>query len=205
MRAPFRACGCAEVTELGLIVIAAALVNNFVLVQFLGLCPFMGASRRVEGAVGMGLATGLVLTTASALSHLVESLLLAPYGLEYLRLIAFILIIGASVQLTDLLIRRFSPLLHRVLGLYIPLIASNCAVLGVALLNSSASRSLLAALFYGAGAALGFGIVLTLLAGLRERLEIADVPAPFRGNSIALITAGILSLAFMGFTGFARL
>jgi electron transport complex protein RnfA len=193
------------VTELGLIVIAAALVNNFVLVQFLGLCPFMGASRRVEGAVGMGLATGLVLTTASALSHLVENLLLAPYGLEYLRLIAFILIIGASVQLTDLLIRRFSPLLHRILGLYIPLIASNCAVLGVALLNSTASRSLLAALFYGAGAALGFGIVLTLLAGLRERLEIADVPAPFRGNSIALITAGILSLAFMGFTGFARL
>jgi electron transport complex protein RnfA len=193
------------VTELGLIVIAAALVNNFVLVQFLGLCPFMGASRRVEGAVGMGLATGLVLTTASALSHLVESLLLAPLGLEYLRLIAFILIIGASVQLTDLLIRRFSPMLHRILGLYIPLIASNCAVLGVALLNSSASRSLLAALFYGAGAALGFGLVLSLLAGLRERLETADVPAAFRGNSIALITAGILSLAFMGFTGFARL
>ncbi len=192
-------------TELGLIVIAAALVNNFVLVQFLGLCPFMGASRRVEGAVGMGLATGLVLTTASALSHLVENLLLIPYQLEYLRLIAFILIIGAAVQLTDLLIRRFSPLLHRILGLYIPLIASNCAVLGVALLNSGASRSLLAALFYGAGAALGFGLVLSLLAGLRERLEIADVPAPFRGNSIALITAGILSLAFMGFTGFARL
>ena len=192
-------------TELGLIVIAAALVNNFVLVQFLGLCPFMGASRRVEGAVGMGLATGLVLTTASALSHLVENLLLIPYELDYLRLIAFILIIGAAVQLTDLLIRRFSPLLHRVLGLYIPLIASNCAVLGVALLNSGASRSLLAALFYGAGAALGFGLVLSLLAGLRERLEIADVPAPFRGHSIALITAGILSLAFMGFTGFARL
>jgi electron transport complex protein RnfA len=193
------------VTELGLIVIAAALVNNFVLVQFLGLCPFMGASRRVEGAVGMGLATGLVLTTASALSHLVENLLLIPYDLEYLRLIAFILIIGAAVQLTDLLIRRFSPLLHRILGLYIPLIASNCAVLGVALLNSSASRSLLAALFYGAGAALGFGLVLSLLAGLRERLEIADVPVPFRGNSIALITAGILSLAFMGFASFARL
>lgn len=192
-------------TELGLIVIAAALVNNFVLVQFLGLCPFMGASRRVEGAVGMGLATGLVLTTASALSHMVETLLLIPYDLEYLRLIAFILIIGAAVQLTDLLIRRFSPLLHRILGLYIPLIASNCAVLGVALLNSGASRSLLAALFFGAGAALGFGLVLSLLAGLRERLEIADVPGPFRGNSIALITAGILSLAFMGFTGFARL
>jgi electron transport complex protein RnfA len=193
------------VSELGLIIIAAALVNNFVLVQFLGLCPFMGASRRLEGAIGMGLATGLVLTTASALSYLVERLLLIPYGLEYLRLIAFILIIGAAVQLTELFVRRFSPLLHRILGLYIPLIASNCAVLGVALLNSTASRSLLAALFYGAGAALGFALVLALLAGLRERLEFADVPAPFKGNAIALITAGILSLAFLGFTGFARL
>ena len=192
-------------SELALIIIAAALVNNFVLVQFLGLCPFMGASRRVEGAIGMGLATGLVLTTASALSYLVENLLLIPYRLEHLKLIAFILIIGAAVQLTELLVRRFSPLLHRVLGLYIPLIASNCAVLGVALLNSTASRSLLAAIFYGAGAALGFALVLSLLAGLRERLDFADVPAPFRGNAIALVTAGILSLAFMGFAGFARL
>jgi electron transport complex protein RnfA len=191
--------------ELGLIIIAAALVNNFVLVQFLGLCPFMGASRRVEGAIGMGLATGLVLTMASALGFLVETLLLAPFGLEYLRLIAFMLVIGAAVQLTELLVRRVSPLLHRVLGLYIPLIASNCAVLGVALLNSTASRSLLASVFYGAGAALGFGLVLSLLAGLRERLELADVPAPFRGSPIALIVAGILSLAFLGFAGFARL
>ncbi|MDX1561641.1 MAG: electron transport complex subunit RsxA [Gammaproteobacteria bacterium] len=192
-------------SELGLIIIAAALVNNFVLVQFLGLCPFMGASRKVEGAVGMGLATGLVLTTASALSYLVDAFLLIPYQLEYLRLIAFILIIGGAVQLTELLVRRFSPLLHRVLGLYIPLIASNCAVLGVALLNSTASRSLLAAIFYGAGAAIGFGLVLSLLAGLRERIEFADVPKPFKGSSIALVTAGLLSLAFLGFAGFARL
>jgi len=192
-------------SELGLIIISAALVNNFVLVQFLGLCPFMGASRRLEGAIGMGLATGLVLTTASALSYLVERWLLTPFDLAYLRLIAFILIIGAAVQLTEVLVRRFSPLLYQVLGLYIPLIASNCAVLGVALLNSTASRSLVAAIFYGAGAALGFGIVLCLLAGLRERLALADIPLPFRGNAIALITAGILSLAFLGFTGFARL
>lgn len=192
-------------TELGLIIIAAAFVNNFVLVQFLGLCPFMGASRRIEGAIGMGLATGLVLTTASALSHLVDKYLLDPSRLEYLRLIAFILIIGGAVQLTELLVRRFSPLLHRVLGLYIPLIASNCAVLGVALLNSSASRSLIAAVFYGAGAALGFGLVLSLLAGLRERIAMQDVPVPFRGSPIALVTAGMLSLAFLGFAGFARL
>jgi H+/Na+-translocating ferredoxin:NAD+ oxidoreductase subunit A len=191
--------------ELILIVVAAALVNNFVLVQFLGLCPFMGASRRVEGAVGMGLATGLVLTTASGMSYLVERFLLLPYELGYLRLIAFILVIGASVQLTEQLVRKLSPLLYRVLGLYIPLIASNCAVLGVALLNSGASRSFVASLFYGAGAALGFGLVLVLLAGLRERIELADVPRPFRGASIAFVTAGIMSLAFLGFTGFARL
>jgi len=192
-------------SELLLIVVAAALVNNFVLVQFLGLCPFMGASRRVEGAVGMALATGLVLTTASGLSYLVDRLLLIPYDLQYLRLVAFILVIGAAVQFTELMIRRLSPMLYRVLGLYIPLIASNCAVLGVALLNSTASRSLIAALFYGAGAALGFGLVLALLAGLRERIEAADVPKPFQGVAIAFVTAGIMSLAFLGFTGFARL
>ena len=191
--------------ELLLIVLAAALVNNFVLVQFLGVCPFIGASRRVEGAIGMGLATGLVLTTASGVSYLVERHVLAPLDLQYLRLIAFILVIGGAVQLTDLLIRRFSPLLHRVLGIYIPLIASNCAVLGVALLNSTASRSFVAALFYGAGAALGFGLALALFAGLRERISEADVPRAFRGAAIVFITAGILSLAFLGFTGFARL
>ena len=192
-------------TELFLIVLAAALVNNFVLVQFLGLCPFMGASRRLEGAVGMALATGLVLTTASGLSYLVERLLLRPFDLEYLRLLSFILVIGVAVQLTDILIRRFSPILHRLLGIYVPLIATNCAVLGVALLNSAASRSFVAAVFYGAGAALGFGLVLALLAGLRERLQRADVPVPFRGAAITFVTAGILSLAFLGFTGFARL
>jgi electron transport complex protein RnfA len=190
--------------ELMLIILGAALVNNFVLVQFLGLCPFMGASRRIEGAIGMALATGLVLTTASGLSHLVDRFLLEPFDLRYLRLLSFILVIGAAVQLTDMLIRRFSPLLHRVLGIYIPLIASNCAVLGVALLNSTASRGFVAALFYGAGAALGFGLALALLAGLRERLQYADVPMPFRGPSIAFVTAGILSLAFLGFAGFAR-
>jgi len=193
------------VGELLLIVLAAALVNNFVLVQFLGVCPFMGAARRIEGAIGIGLATGLVLTMASGLSHLVERYVLAPFDLEYFRLLAFILVIGAAVQLTDVLIRRFSPLLHRVLGIYIPLIASNCAVLGVALLNSTASRSFVATLFYGAGAALGFGLALALFAGLRERLVDADVPVAFRGAAIAFVTAGILSLAFLGFTGFARL
>ncbi len=192
-------------TELLAIIFAAALVNNFVLVQFLGLCPFLGASRRMDGALGMALATGLVLTLASGLSYLIERYVLLPFGVEYLRLIAFILVIGAAVQFTELALRRTSPVLHRILGLYIPLIASNCAVLGVALLNSTQQRTLLSALLYGAGAALGFAIVLTLLSGLRERLEDADVPSPFKGPAIALITAGIMSMAFFGFSGFARL
>jgi electron transport complex protein RnfA len=192
-------------TELLAIIFAAAFVNNFVLVQFLGLCPFLGASRRMDGALGMALATGLVLTLASGLSYLIERYVLVPFDVEYLRLIAFILVIGAAVQFTDLALRRTSPVLHRILGLYIPLIASNCAVLGVALLNSTQQRTLLSALLYGAGAALGFGIVLTLLSGLRERLEDADVPSPFKGPAIALITAGIMSMAFFGFSGFARL
>lgn len=192
-------------TELALIIIAAALVNNFVLVQFLGLCPFLGASRRLEGAAGMALATGLVLTLASAMSYLVERYVLVPLDLAYLSLVAFILVIAAAVQFTELVLRYASPLLYRLLGLYIPLIASNCAVLGVALLNSRQNNSLIEALFYGAGAALGFGLVLTLLSGLRERFDSADIPAPFRGVPITLLTAGLMSLAFYGFNGFARL
>jgi len=192
-------------TELALIIVAAALVNNFVLVQFLGLCPFLGASRRLEGAAGMALATGLVLTLASAMSYLVERYLLVPLELDHLNLVAFILVIAAAVQFTELVLRRASPLLYRLLGLYIPLIASNCAVLGVALLNSRQNNSLLEALFYGAGAALGFGLVLTLLSGLREHFDSADIPAPFRGVPITLVTAGLMSLAFYGFNGFARL
>ncbi len=192
-------------TELMLIVVAAALVNNFVLVQFLGLCPFLGASRKIEGAIGMGLATALVLTIASGLSYLVDRWLLQPNDLEYLRLISFILVIGAAVQLTEIVIRWRSPLLHRVLGLYIPLIASNCAVLGVALLNAASGRSFISALVFGAGAALGFGLVLSMLAGLREKIDTNSIPSVMRGPAIALVTAGIMSLAFLGFTGFARL
>jgi electron transport complex protein RnfA len=192
-------------SELLLVVVGAALVNNFVLVQFLGLCPFLGVSRRLEGAFGMGLATALVLTLASALSYIVERWLLTPFDLLYLRLIGFILVIGAAVQLTETLVKRFSPLLHRVLGMYIPLIASNCAVLGVALLNSSSAHSFVTAVFYGMGAAAGFTLVLALLAGLRERIDETAVPESFRGPAIALVTAGIMSLAFLGFTGFARL
>ncbi len=191
-------------TDLAIIILSAALINNFVLVQFLGLCPLMGAAQRVEGALGMGLATGFVLTLSAALAYLLESYVLRPLDLEYLRILSFIIVIAAGVQLTELMVRRMSPLLHRVLGIYLPLIASNCAVLGVALLNTYSSRSFVAALTFGAGAAVGFALVLTLFATIRERLADCDVPLPFRGHALTLITAGILSLAFVGFAGFVR-
>lgn len=191
--------------ELLLIALGAALVNNFVLVQLLGVCPFISGSQRVETAIGMSLSLGVVLTIAAGTAQLVERYVLEPYGLEYLRLFALLLVIGSAIAVVELSIRRMSPVLHRVLGLYIPLVATNCAVLGVALINTAASRSFVAALFYGVGAAFGFGLALTLFAALRERVAQADVPLAFRGAPITFVTAGILSLAFMAFSGFARL
>lgn len=191
-------------SDLALIILATVLVNNFVLVKFLGLCPLLGASTRIDTAFGMSLATTFVLTVAAGISYLVDTLLLIPYDLEYLRLIAFIVIIAASVQLTEMFVRQSSPLLHEVLGVYLPLITTNCAVLGVALLNSRQSDSFVEALAYGLGAGLGFCLVMVLFAGLRERLDAADVPAPFRGPAIALVTAGMMSMAFIGFTGMLR-
>jgi electron transport complex protein RnfA len=191
-------------SELFVILVGTALVNNFVLVRFLGLCPFLGVSRNLEAAAGMSLATAFVLTLSSAAAYLLQRYLLAPLDLEYLRTIAFILVIAASVQLTEIMVRRTSPVLHQVLGIYIPLIATNCAVLGVALLNVQQSKGFVQSVFYGFGAAAGFALVLVMFAAIRERLEAADVPAPFRGAAIALMTAGIMSLAFMGFSGMAR-
>jgi len=192
-------------TDLILILVGTVLVNNFVLVRFLGLCPFMGVSRNLEAALGMSLATAFVLTLSSAVSYLLHALVLEPLELGYLRTIAFILVIAASVQFTEIMVRRFSPLLHQVLGIYIPLIATNCAVLGVALLNIRAADNLIESIFFGFGAAGGFALVLVLFAAVRERLEASDVPLPFRGTAIALMTAGLMSLAFMGFSGMARL
>jgi Na+-translocating ferredoxin:NAD+ oxidoreductase subunit A len=193
------------VGELLVIALGAALVNNFVLVQLLGVCPFVGGTQRVDGAIALGLAMALVLTLTAGAAQLVDLYLLRPYELEHLRLFALLLVVGAAVGATELGLRRFAPVLQRVLGLYFPLVATNCAVLGVALINTAASRSFIAALFYGTGAALGFGLALTLFAGLRERLLTADVPIAFRGTPITFVTAGILSLAFMAFAGFARL
>lgn len=188
-------------TELLLLFISTALVNNFVLVKFLGLCPFMGVSNRQETAIGMGIATTFVLTLASALSYLVDAWVLAPLDLSFLRTISFILVIAAVVQFTEMYMAKSSPLLHKLLGIYLPLITTNCAVLGVALLNVQSSHSFIESLIYGFGAAAGFSLVLILFSAMRERINVADVPAPFKGAAIGLITAGIMSLAFMGFSG----
>jgi Na+-translocating ferredoxin:NAD+ oxidoreductase subunit A len=187
--------------ELILLLIGTVLVNNFVLVKFLGLCPFMGVSRRLDGAYGMALATGFVLTLAATISYLVHHWLLQPLGLDYLRTLSFILVIAVLVQFTEVIMQRRSPRLYRVLGIFLPLITTNCAVLGVALLNVQARHSLFEAMLYGFGAALGFGLVLILFSAMRERLEHDAVPASFRGAPIALITAAFMALAFLGFAG----
>jgi electron transport complex protein RnfA len=191
-------------TDLALILVATVLVNNFVLVKFLGLCPFMGVSRKLETATGMALATTFVLTLSAVCSYLVNAYLLQPLGLEYLRTIAFILVIAAVVQFTEMVVEKTSPLLYQVLGIYLPLITTNCAVLGVALLNIQESHGFLESLTYGFGAALGFSLVMILFAGVRERVAAADVPQAFQGASIALITAGMMALAFMGFSGLVK-
>ena len=183
------------------ILIGAILVNNFVLVQFLGLCPFMGVSNKLETAIGMGGATTFVLTLAAICSYAVNTWLLIPLGLEYLQTIAFIVVIAGVVQFTKLFVEKTSPLLYRVLGVFLPLITSNCAVLGVALQNTQKAHTFLESTLYGFGAAVGFSLVLVLFSAMRERLAMADVPAPFQGAAIGMITAGLMSLAFMGFAG----
>jgi electron transport complex protein RnfA len=184
-----------------LIVLGAVLVNNVVLVRILGLCPFMGVSKKLETATGMGAATTFVLTLGCGTSSVLDSWLLIPNNLEYLRTLAFIVTIAAIVQLTELVIQKTSPVLHQVLGIYLPLITTNCAVLGIPLLNITQKHNLVESLLFGFGSSVGFTLALVLFAGLRERLDGADVPRHFRGTAIGFITAGIMSLAFMGFAG----
>ena len=193
-----------EMTELALILVSTVLVNNFVLVKFLGLCPFMGVSRSVDTATGMALATTFVLTLSSVCSYLANEFLLEPFGLEYLRTITFILVIAAVVQFTEMVVHKTSPLLYKVLGIFLPLITTNCAVLGVALLNVQQEFNFVESAVYGFGAAAGFSLVLILFSSIRERIAVADVPEPFRGSAIALVTAGLMSLAFMGFSGLVK-
>ena len=186
------------------LIIGAVLVNNVVLVQILGLCPFMGVSRKLSTAYGMGAATTFVLTLATGASFIIDHYLLVPAGLEYLRTISFIVTIAAIVQLTEMTVAKTSPLLQQVLGIYLPLITTNCAVLGVPLINISHRYGFVESLVFGAGSAIGFTLVMVLFAGIRERVDAADVPLPFRGAAIAMITAGLMSLAFMGFAGLDR-
>ena len=188
-----------------LILVSTVLANNFVLVRFLGLCPFMGVSNKLEGAIGMSVATLFVLTLSSVSSYLLNRYLLQPLQLEYLQTLGFILVIAVTVQFTEMVMRKSSPLLYRILGIFLPLITTNCAVLGVALLNVQEQHNLLQSALYGFGAALGFGLVLVCFAAMRERLAHADIPLHFRGAPIGLITAGLMALAFMGFTGLAKL
>ena len=187
--------------DYSLLLISAILVNNLVLVQFLGLCPFMGVSNKLETAIGMSSATTFVLTLASICSWLTYEWLLIPLGLEYLRTITFILVIAVVVQFTEMVVRKTSPMLYKVLGVFLPLITTNCAVLGVALLNINKDHSFVESTLYGFGAAAGFSMVLVLFAAMRERIAAADVPDPFKGPAVGMITAGLMSLAFMGFAG----
>jgi electron transport complex protein RnfA len=183
------------------VVLGAVLVNNVVLVRILGLCPFMGVSKKLGTAAGMGAATTFVLTVGCGASYVIDQWLLIPNQLEYLRTLSFIVTIAAIVQLTELVIQKTSPLLHQVLGIYLPLITTNCAVLGIPLLNITLRHNFIESLLFGFGSALGFTLALVLFAGIRERLEAADIPVHFRGTAIAMITAGLMSLAFMGFAG----
>lgn len=187
--------------DYSILLISAILVNNFVLVQFLGLCPFMGVSNKLESAMGMAMATTFVLTLASVCSNLTYHYLLLPLGLGYLKTIAFILVIAVVVQFTEMVVKKTSPMLYRVLGIYLPLITVNCAVLGLALINISKDHTFLQSLVYGLGGGAGFSLVLVFFAAMRERLAVADVPTPFKGPALGMITAGLMSLAFMGFAG----
>lgn len=184
-----------------MILIGTVFVNNIVLVKILGLCPFMGVSKKLEASIGMAGATAFVLSIGAMTSWGINQYLLEPNGLMYLRTLSFIVIIAGVVQLTEMIMEKNFPVLYQGLGIFLPLITTNCAVLGIPLLNAQASHSFIESLFFGLGGALGFSLVLILFASMRERMEAADVPVVFRGSAIAMVTAALMSLAFMGFAG----
>ncbi len=183
------------------IVIGAVFVNNVVLAQFLGICPFLGVSSKVETSLGMGAAVTFVMAIASVVAWLLQTYLLVQFGIEYMQTIVFILVIAALVQMVEIILKKVSPALYQALGIFLPLITTNCAVLGVAILMIQKEFSLLQGVVYAVSSALGFALALVLFAGIRERLDFEEVPAAFRGVPIALVTAGILAMAFMGFSG----
>ena len=193
-----------ETESLSFIFVNALLVNNFVLALFLGLCPFLGVSGKLNTALPMGLATALVMLISSLCAWFINAVLV-HFEIEFLRLISYIVVIASAVQLVEMSMKKFSPDLFRALGIFLPLITTNCAVLGVALLNVQEAHGFVESALYGFGAAVGFSIVLILFSAIRERIAAADVPVPFRGSAIAMVTAGLMSLAFMGFSGLVRL
>jgi electron transport complex protein RnfA len=188
-------------TRILLILVSTILVNNFVLYKILGICPFIGVSKRVETALGMGLAVTFVMGLASVISWLVQYYILNPLGIAYLQTIAFILVIAALVQLVEMMLQKSVPALYKALGIYLPLITTNCAVLGVAILNIDAHYNLVESLFNGVGGALGFLVAIVLFAGIRERMEFAPIPEPLKDFPIALISSGLMATAFLGFQG----
>ena len=190
--------------KLFMILLSTILVNNFVMSRFLGICPFLGVSKRVETAVGMGAAVTFVMAMASLITFIVQYAILEPLNIEYMQTIAFILVIAALVQFVEMVIQKTSPTLYQALGVYLPLITTNCAVLGVAIINIQEEYDLLQTLFNGIGGALGFTLAIVLFAGIRERLELSDIPKPLKGFPIALITAGLMSVAFLGFQGLIK-
>ncbi|HHY83537.1 MAG TPA: electron transport complex subunit RsxA [Clostridiales bacterium] len=192
------------VSKIFLILLSSILVNNFIMSRFLGICPFLGVSKRVSTAVGMGAAVTFVIAMASLITYLAHYFILVPLKIEYMQTLAFILIIAALVQFVEMVIQKTSPSLYQALGVYLPLITTNCAVLGVAILNIEEKYDLLQTLVNGIGGALGFTLAIVLFAGIRERLESADIPEPFKGFPIAMITAGLMSVAFLGFQGLIK-
>ncbi len=190
--------------DLLLLFLSAIIVNNVVLSRFLGICPFLGVSKRVETSVGMGMAVTFVITMASAISYAVYKLILDPMNIEYLSTITFILVIASLVQFVEMVIQKTSPSLYQALGVFLPLITTNCAVLGVAVSNMTNNYSLIQSLVAGVGTSLGFTLAIVLMAGIRERIEYNNVPKPFKGYPIVLLTAGLMAIAFLGFTGLIK-
>ena len=187
-----------------IIMLSSILVNNFVLSRFLGICPFLGVSKKVETALGMGMAVTFVMVLASIFTYLIQKLILVNLGIEYMQTIAFILVIASLVQFVEMVIQKTSPTLYQALGVYLPLITTNCAVLGVAILNIQSEYNLIETIFNGFAAAVGFTLAIVLFAGIRERLKISDIPEIFQGFPIALISAGLMSIAFLGFSGLVK-
>jgi len=191
--------------EFLIILVSAILVNNFVLARFLGICPFLGVSKRTDTALGMGMAVIFVMTLASIFTSLIYNLFLVPFGLEFLKIVSFILIIASLVQLVETVLRKVSPSLYHALGIYLPLITTNCAILGIALLNIIKNYDLLRSVVFSLSAGIGFTLALLIMSGIRERLQFSDIPKPLRGVPVALVVAGLLAMAFMGFSGLVKM